>query len=105
MTRQNPPREFDRGRITRGPGRVQTCQPPLCADIRLDYLMRIVTGNVLTAAPAMLLISSIPLIFFFLVERTNVRARFVSPGLDVSVLSRCDVGHAGRKQQLKAPSR
>ncbi len=76
MSRQSPPGESDRGRIARGPSRV-TCQPH-CADIRLDYsMMRIPAGN-MTATPSLLLISSLPLILCFVVERKKLRARFVS---------------------------
>ena len=77
MSRQSPPGESDRGRIARGPSRV-TCQPH-CADIRLDYLMMsILTRSALTATPSMLSISRVPLMFSFVVERTNLRPVGVS---------------------------
>ena len=47
-------------------------------------MMRIPAGNMM-ATPSLLLISSLPMIFFFVVERTNLRARGLSRSCTVTV--------------------
>ena len=67
-------------------------------------MMRIPAGN-MTATPSLLLISSLPMIFFFVVERTKLRARGLSRSCTVTVRPGATLTLPNAKSTLGAPRR